>query len=288
MRGLFNSVFPLSFALAAYVTTGCHGSQTQESEVVAGDSLQVRPEEPNVRPVHWSYEDSTGPGFWAELSPAYQLCGTGTLQSPIDISSTGPSATSRWQFRYGKTPLQMYHTEHVEPLIDNGHTIQIPVEQGSELMLDGAVYALKQFHFHTPSEHSIGGVKMPMEIHFVHQSADQKLAVVGVMVREGKENPLFRKMFEHLPKSKGDTVRVSDHRLDLSLHLPKNDQAYRYVGSLTTPPCTEGVEWLVLAESMEMSSEQIHEIHRRIGTNNRPTQAMSNRKIESLELLEVD
>jgi carbonic anhydrase len=203
-------------------------------------------------------------------------------QSPIDVNTAAANGDATWEFNYGTSSLFMAHNEHVEDLLDNGHTIQLSVEEGSTLKVDGNTYHLKQFHFHTPSEHTVDGKHTPMEMHMVHASDDGKLAVVSILIEEGKANENFAKIIEHLPAAPGDTVKA-DHKLVLDAHMPNKEKAYHYVGSLTTPPCSEGVEWLVLTDRIKMSAEQIKAFSSRLNDNNRPVQNLNDRSVTKAE-----
>ena len=242
------------------------------------------PASASVRPVHWGYAGDVAPETWGTLSPVYALCGNGQGQSPIDVNTSSATGDAKWAFNYGTSSLMLAHNEHVEDLVDNGHTIQITVEEGSDLTLNGTTYALKQLHFHTPSEHTIDGKHMPMEIHLVHQDSSGKLAVASVLVKEGKSNPNLAKMIEHMPAAPGDTVHVPDHKLILQAHLPPYEKAYHYVGSLTTPPCSENVQWLVLSEQVTATKEQIEAFASRLHTNNRPVQQLNTRSVSKVDL----
>lgn len=241
--------------------------------------VEAPPAKVSARPTHWGYAGEVGPSTWGTLDPVYALCGNGMGQSPIDVNSKAAAGEVLWEFNYGSSSLMMAHNEHVEDLLDNGHTIQLSVEEGSTLNLSGNTYHLKQFHFHTPSEHTVDGKHMPMEMHMVHASEDGKLAVVSVLIEEGKANANFAKIIEHLPAAPGDTVSISDHKLVLDAHMPAKEKAYHYVGSLTTPPCSEGVEWLVLTDRISMSPEQIKAFAKRLNNNNRPPQPLNDRAV---------
>jgi len=245
------------------------------------ETPNAAPTSESARPAHWGYEGKDGPPYWPTLSPVYAACGEGKSQSPIDIAKSEADEASAWKLNYNKTSLKIAHHAHVDDIIDNGHTIQVTVDAGSTLTTDKDTYELKQFHFHTPSEHTVDGTHMPLEIHFVHQSADGKLAVVGVLVREGPENPNLAKLIAHLPKAKGETNHVVDMELDLKLHLPDNTAAYNYSGSLTTPPCTENVDWMVLRDPITASPEQLAAFEAKLGKSNRPVQSLHGRSIRS-------
>ena len=234
------------------------------------------------RPVHWTYTEEGGAANWGTLSPAYALCNEGKQQSPVDIVQSTVKGSGTWSLNYKSTTLNIAHTEHMEEIVDNGHTIQVTVDEGSSLTYAGKSYHLKQFHFHTPSEHTIDGQHLPMEMHMVHQSDDGALAVVGVLFKEGKEpNPNLVMIINNLPFSKGESKHITDQHLELNLQMPKDNFAYHYMGSLTTPPCSENVQWLVLREMISVSKDQVEAFAKRIGPNNRPTQPLNGRVVEA-------
>lgn len=234
----------------------------------------------SARPVHWGYEGENGPTKWASLTPVYALCGEGKSQSPINIVKADTKGGAKWRLDYKTTSLRIAHNEHMEDIIDNGHTIQITVDEGSTFTFGDNTYSLKQFHFHTPSEHTIDGQHAPMEMHMVHQSEDGSLAVVGVLFKEGQvPNENFSKIIANLPDARGESKHITDVNLELKVHLPNDNYAYHYVGSLTTPPCSEGVQWLVLRDPVSLTTEQIAAFSSRIGPNNRPTQPVNDRTV---------
>ena len=272
-----------AFLMAALAGTfmACNApEQDQKNTSAAAPATQTKDSTPSARPAHWAYEGEDGPAFWANLSPAYALCGTGTSQSPVNIVKQETKGGANWKLDYKTTSLRIAHNEHMDEIIDNGHTIQVTVEEGSTFTFEGKVFHLKQFHFHTPSEHTLDGVHAPMEMHLVHQSDDGTLAVVGVLFKTGKkENANFAKIIANLPNAKGESKHLTDVVLTIGDHLPSDNYAYHYVGSLTTPPCTEGVQWLVLRNPVELTAAQIEAFSSRIGPNNRPTQPLNNRTV---------
>ncbi|MDX1958186.1 MAG: carbonic anhydrase family protein [Leptospiraceae bacterium] len=234
------------------------------------------------RPVHWTYNESAN---WAKLSPTYNLCGTGTSQSPIDIDKSVVKEGITWELNYKPTSLRIAHNEHMDEIIDNGHTIQVTVDEGSNFTYGKKTYQLKQFHFHTPSEHTINGKNMPMEIHMVHQSDDGSLAVIGILFKIGpKANENLSKIIKHLPDKRGERKHLKEERIDLKINMPANNYTYHYTGSLTTPPCNENVQWLILSEMVSLSADQFKTISSRIGPNNRPVQPLNTRKIQLNDL----
>ena len=233
----------------------------------------------SARPAHWGYEGKDGPEYWPRLNPAYAACGEGKNQSPINITQSSAGDAAAWKFDYKTTSLKIAHHEHVTDIVDNGHTIQVSVDGGSTLTTERGVYTLKQFHFHTPSEHTIDGSHFPMEMHFVHQSAEGKFAVVAAVFQEGPENVNLAKIIPHLPAAKGQKAELPAVQLELSFHLPDSKAAYTYMGSLTTPPCTEDVEWLVFRDPVPASKAQLEAFASRLSPSNRPTQPLNGRLI---------
>jgi carbonic anhydrase len=260
----------------------CNSKPVESAEV----ANEVQSKKRSDRPVHWGYSGETGPEKWSKLSPAYALCDSGKSQSPINIIKTNEREGMTWKLDYKSTSFRIAHNDHVDDIIDNGHTIQISVDSGSTFTFGDKLYYLKQFHFHTPSEHTLDGERFPMEMHFVHQASDGSLAVVGVLFKEGKVvNENFSMIIRNLPDAKGEVKHFTDSNLELKLHVPKVNFAYHYVGSLTTPPCSENVQWLVLRDMISLTAEQIKAFSSRIGPNNRPTQQVNGRTVKIDDLV---
>ncbi len=210
----------------------------------------------------WGYDGEVAPEHWAELSADYHTCGDGQRQSPIDIDLSKAVADSLG-FDYGPIPID---------LVNNGRTIQQAGSEGCTLTLDNRVYELVQFHFHTPSEHTHNGVHYPMEVHLVHRHrATGALAVVGIWIRLGDEQGDLALLGENLPQGTGERIKGSGLVNPANL-LPQDRRFVRYEGSLTTPPCSEGVTWLVMTTPVEVSSRQIETFVERLGNNARPLQ----------------
>jgi len=257
----------------------CNSNQSEKVEATTNDTTSKKASPSSDRPVHWSYSEEGGPAGWAELSPVYALCGSGKSQSPVNILSDAGKGTPAWKMEYKTTKLQIAHNEQMEELIDNGHTIQVTPQEGSTITYGGKIYHLKQFHFHTPSEHTINEKHSPMEIHLVHQSDDKSLAVIGVLVQEGNHNTNFDQLIRHLPNAPGEKKTHDSVNINIGIHVPKDLYAYHYIGSLTTPPCSENVQWLVLKNPISMSKEQVAAFSSRLKNNNRPTQPMNERTL---------
>lgn len=221
--------------------------------------------------VAWSYEGSTGPEAWASLSEEFALCGTGTEQSPIELSGAGAENLKDLVFTYQPSILT---------ITNKVHTIQETYDGGSTLEVDGQTYELKQFHFHTPSEHTLNGAHSPLEMHLVHQNTEGALAVVGVMINEGAENSAFTPIWDKLPTDANQAHSYPDISINAADLLPAERLAYHYEGSLTTPPCSEGVQWLVLSSPIEMSAAQLEAFQKLIEFNSRPTQPLEARTVE--------
>lgn len=219
---------------------------------------------------HWEYKGEHGASHWAEIDPGFKECSLGRNQSPIDIHKTEKTALPALQFDY----------KAVAPIIwNNGHTVQVNVPSGSKLAVGEQTYDLLQFHFHTPSEETIHGKHYPMVAHFVHKNAAGQLGVVGVLIRAGKPNAALAPIFEHLPRV-GEKISVDELSLNLATVLPADGGYYNFEGSLTTPPCSEGVNWMVLKSPIELSRAQIRAFQGVVKFNARPVQPLNGRIIK--------
>jgi carbonic anhydrase len=219
-------------------------------------------------PVHWSYEGEAGPEHWGELSPDFALCSTGKEQTPIDVPSATSVNPADITFNYQPTALTIFN---------NGHTVQVNYDPGSSIEVGGKTYDLKQFHFHTPSEHTVNSNHTDLEMHLVHQSADGQLAVVGVMVKAGSENPAYAPVFNNLPAQESEPSAISGVTVNATDLLPQERTYYRYNGSLTTPPCTEGVQWLLMNTPVELSAAQVTSFQTIFPHDARPVQPLNGR-----------
>jgi len=218
---------------------------------------------------HWGYEGKFGPAQWGALDPAWNTCQAGTAQSPIDIEPKAGSA-SPITFRYHPT---------AAAVVDNGHTLQVNLAEGSSIEIDGQSYALVQFHFHTPSEHTIAGDHYPLEVHLVHKDASGKLAVVGVLYDAGPESKALDSVWAKWPRKLGVEEKLRKP-FDPSELLPDTRTVFRYTGSLTTPPCTEGVVWNVMRRTLSDGKPYLDAFSRHYPRNARDIQALNDRKIE--------
>lgn len=219
---------------------------------------------------HWGYSGDIGPEHWGELCPEFALCSLGHAQSPIDLADAQPAALAPVAFRYGEVRLCVGN---------NGHSIQVECDESSFIELDGQRYALRQFHFHAPSEHTVAGRYYDMEAHLVHASAQGELAVVGVFMQRGRHHAGLAALWEHMPQHEGESYTAEEIVVHPEVLLPTSRRAYRYEGSLTTPPGTEGVHWIMLAEPIEISPAQLAAFCALYSGNNRPPQPRNDRPL---------
>jgi len=233
---------------------------------------------------HWSYEGEAGPANWGKLDAKFVACAEGLSQSPIDIASTAPVAGSATKFTYRPSALHVVNNSHLSDGLNNGHTIQVNCPGGDTVLVGDKPYSLAQFHFHSPSEHTVDGKHAAMEMHLVHKSADGALAVLGVLIEEGAENAAFAPIWNNLPAEKGDEKHYSDVIYDLNALLPADHSVYRYDGSLTTPPCSEGVSWMVMRNPIQLSADQIGKFRAHINGNNRPVNPLNGRIVQQMSI----
>ena len=218
--------------------------------------------------LHWSYSGENGPENWGALSEDFRQCQAGHMQSPVDLGGAefGGKFTVRAAYRSGGLTI-----------LDNGHTVQVNFPEGSVLTSGIARYKLVQMHFHTPSEETIYGIPYPMVAHFVHTDHAGNLAVLAVLFEEGAHNPELDKVIRAAPPFARAPQIVSGVQFDPARLLPANLAVYRYEGSLTTPPCTEGVRWHIATHRAAAGAGQIAAIHAIVGDNARPVQPLHGR-----------
>ncbi|MFM2058450.1 MAG: hypothetical protein RLY71_2835 [Pseudomonadota bacterium] len=219
---------------------------------------------------HWSYAGETGPAHWAELKPGFATCASGQRQSPIDI---------RDGFQVDLAPIRFDYRPTGFNVIDNGHTVQVNFGFGNTIEVGGRRFDLVQFHFHRPSEERINGRAFDMVMHLVHKDQEGRLAVVAVLIQQGAAHPAVQAVWNSLPLEK-NVEQTSPVPLDPALLLPEDRRYYTYMGSLTTPPCSEGVLWMVLKQPVMVSPEQVMLFARLYPMNARPIQAGAGRMIK--------
>jgi len=218
---------------------------------------------------HWGYSGEEGPENWVKLSPDYSAC-SGKNQSPIDLASF---------LEADLEPIQFAYQAGGSEIVNSGHTVQVNYAPGSTIEVAGHLFELTQFHFHAPSENHVEGKSFPMEAHLVHSDKDGNLAVVAVMLEEGAPNQALEAAWAKMPEREGDKHALAEAVSADSL-LPANRDYYRFNGSLTTPPCTEGVWWLVMKQPLSASKEQIARFAQVMHhPNNRPLQPVNARPV---------
>ncbi len=224
----------------------------------------------------WSYAGADGPEHWGHLDPNYAPCKDGREQSPIDIRNTNKADLPALRFEYKSGPLKY--------LINNGKTIRVNYHDapgsGNTLIVGDTRYQLTQFHFHRPSEEYLHGNPYDMVIHFMHAASDGKIAGVAVLVKAGNANATVQRIWDHMPKAEGKEEEIPGVALDPGGLLPSNVTYYMYKGSVTAPPCTEGVTWFVLKTPVDVSSGQINAFAKLYPHDVRPVQPLNGRVVE--------
>ena len=218
----------------------------------------------------WDYQGPGGPAHWGQLKPEFATCTSGKRQSPIDI---------RDGIKVQLDPVQFDYRASAFRVIDNGYTVQVDVEAGNSITVLGRRYELVQFHFHRPSEERVDGRQFALVTHLVHRAEDGRLAVVAVLLEPGRAHPIVQAVWNNLPLDRGEDVAARTS-LDLNALLPEDRSYFTYMGSLTTPPCTEGVLWMVMRQPVPVSPEQIGIFARLYPMNARPIQQASGRLIK--------
>lgn len=263
------SVAPASVGVARVV------ARSDDVGAGGGAVASARPGKPvhAAASVHWGYEGAEGPQSWARMRPEYAQCAKGSRQSPIDIQGG---------IRVQLEPVAFDYKAGAFQVVDNGHTVQVNVAAGSSIEVMGRRFELLQFHFHRPSEERVDGRQFDMVVHLVHKDLEGRLAVVSVLLERGSAQPVVQSVWNNLPLEKGDAV-AARALLDPAGLLPTERSYYTYMGSLTTPPCSEGVLWMVMKKPMPISAEQIDIFARLYPMNARPIQAASGRLIKESE-----
>jgi carbonic anhydrase len=256
------------------VLAGCGGDGDQEQQA---QEEQAQGEQQTAdQPPAFAYSGERGPENWGSLDPAYAQCSEGRRQSPVDLTGGETADLPAIDFAYRPAELEVEN---------NGHSLEAEYPPGSSMAIDGTEYQLKQFHFHAPSEHRLGGRALPLEFHLVHEADDGRIAVLGVLVRQGRENPAFALLAPATPEEEGESVPVEGevNARDVLPEGAASGPRWSYSGSLTTPPCTEGVRWEVLTDPIEMSAAQIESYTTAYESNNRPLQPLNDRRLRVSE-----
>lgn len=268
---------PLCLCLASLAITPSavasdpHATSKAPKKAATHSKAKTHSADPHGGAVHWGYEGAGGPENWAKLDPANALCATGQQQSPIDVRTTYALALDPLVFQYRPSKLSV---------LNNGHTIQHGVDPGSFLEVGGDRYQLLQFHFHTPSEEAVGGKRYPMVAHLVHKNDAGQLAVVAVFLTQGTaSNPFFDMLWEKLPAEHNVSMSFEGKTYTASDILPRDQRYWTLMGSLTTPPCSEGVRWFILKTPVAISKKQLAKFQHEFSMNARPLQPLYQRAI---------
>jgi carbonic anhydrase len=238
-------------------------------------SLVLAPARPQAQwRTPWSYDGEKGPEHWGDLDPEYAVCKAGKAQSPIDIRHAEKADLPALRFEYRNGPLK---------IINNGYTavrVNYARGNGNVLVVGDTRYELTQFHFHHPSEEYIRGKPYDMVAHLMHQSGDGKVAGVAVLLKAGRANSTIQQLWDHMPATAGEEQEIAGVEVNPAGLLPHNTGYYTYMGSVTAPPCTEGVTWFVLKNPIEISAEQINAFARLYPRDVRPVQPLNGRVVK--------
>ncbi len=246
----------------------------------------------NKTDVVWNYTGTTGPSYWGQLDKQFATCATGKTQSPINIVQPYRPAPFSLELKYQIAPMIIVNDGETALMINRDktivrdHAVQLNFTDimHETILFNGKAFHLREFHFHTPAETAFNGLIQPMEIHFVHQSEDNQVAVLAVFVKTGAANPALQDIIAHIPADKGVAHEIDNGTVNPMKLMPNMKNYYYYAGSLTTPPCTEGLHWLVIPDSITASAEQIDAFKKAVGGNNaRPLQPANQRTIYHAE-----
>ena len=224
--------------------------------------------------VHWSYEGEGGPHNWGKLSKKYLACANGKNKSPIAVEADS-------MLNLDLPAIDFDYRDSRFSIVDNGHTVEVKYLEGGAMTILGQRYELVQFHFHRPSEEVVNGKRYDMVAHLVHKNSKGQLAVVAVLLTLGEENRFIQTLWNHMPIEKKKPIEPPTAKVDLAKFLPANKAYFHYMGSLTTPPCTEGVAWYILQSPVEVSAGQVEVFSKMYANNARPTQRMTGRLVKA-------
>lgn len=248
--------------------------ETAKPAVVKAAAAEIKHEAPPVRHAEWGYEGASAPQFWSTLDPAFAGCASGKAQSPVNIAAYQPEQMERLKIAYAPTKLNV---------INSGKGIGVKYEPGSKFMAENKVYDLQAFKFQSPSEHYVNGAPYPLEMQLLHTDEEGKIAALSVLFKLGEPNAVIQSIWDNLPRHAGEEVIREDVTLDLTGLMPSEGAYYAYDGSLSIPPCTEGVKWYVLKAPVEISLEQLHTIQALYPSNARPVQPLNGRVVKGTQ-----
>ena len=268
---LLSTALLLVFTAPSHAETKAEHSSSHHKEEVKKPTSPAKKEHADHKQSKWGYTGKIAAPHWGKLDKSYTTCKMGKMQSPINIARYLEEEIPALESHYKESPLQ---------IINNGHSIEVVFESGNTLKVGNMSYELAQAHFHTPSEHYLDGAPYPMEIHLVHKTKEGKLGVVGVFLKVGAHNETIEKIWQNVP-AKGKISKPDGLTITASKLLPENKYYYKYEGSLTTPPCTEGVNWHILKAPIEISEAQLRAFQGVFTVNARPIQSLNNRTISA-------
>ncbi|KGE18702.1 hypothetical protein PWYN_04435 [Paenibacillus wynnii] len=268
-KGLTRVLFPI---MILSMVAGCGSEKAVDKAVEKQETSPAK----SVHKAHWSYEGDTSPEHWAELDQLFTTCKVGKAQSPINILEDKVKDVE------SLSPIKVEYSPSKVSIVNNGHTIQANLNNSNnKITLEGKTYTLQQFHFHLPSEHEVNGSHADMELHFVHKDEEGKLAVLSVLITKGAENAELNKIWSMIPAEENEEGVEIEGDFDMNKLLPADLHSFRYQGSLTTPPCTEGVQWIVLESPVPWSAEQINKFKAIFPHDNRPVQPLGAREVDT-------
>lgn len=252
-----------------------HKARPPKAPTPAGPAATRAPTR-TAHAAHWGYAGAQGPEHWAAMKPEFRTCATGLRQSPVHIEEAttlqGPAE-----------PLGFSYQPSGGSVVNNGHTIQVDLDGDNTLTVRGSTYKLLQFHFHHPAEEKVNHQGFAMVAHLVHRNAEGQLAVVAVLIDPGEANSFIHKVWTHMPLDTGDRVPLPAGLIDMKDLLPQDQRYYQFMGSLTTPPCTEGVLWMVMKQPVTVSREQLRLFTQQFPMNARPVQALNGRVVRDAQ-----
>lgn len=258
-----NRFFIILLIISVFISCG---DEKREADEVEDNLVTEEPITPEVNEEKWNYENTE----WEQIGD--NECSS-AVQSPVDINTEEVIEARLSNINYEYEPFPMR-------IVDNGHTIQIFGTESSYITVEGKRYQFKQFHFHNPAEHTLNEKVFPMEMHLVHQEeGTSNLVVLGIFIEEAAEtNPLLEKVFVEFPQEKEQEI-TTNVNINLSDYIPPSQTFYTYIGSLTTPPCTVGVDWIIFNDPIKASGEQLQKFASVYANNARPVQPLNNRRV---------
>ncbi|MDN4493475.1 carbonic anhydrase [Ureibacillus aquaedulcis] len=233
--------------------------------------------------VYWSYTGETGPEQWINVNSNYEACGRGELQSPINIEIK-ETADQQEAVKLAEQ-ISLNYDQAIFTVENIGHTIEAnSTTLENSLLINDKEYKLTGIHFHSPSEHQLNGQYFDMEAHLYHKSEEGEMAIIGLFIESGEENLVLAEMWDEIPTDGDEAAKILKNPVDLQLLLPEQKSVYQYMGSITAPPCTEGVNWFILEQPIEMSDDQINRFSSIFLQNNRPIQELNGRDVYKFNL----